>query len=346
MNVEQYRQFLLSNIKPWARRASGGKEVNCRCFYCRDSDNRDHGHFYISMPTSNQPSLYSCRKCKASGLVTPFRLMEWGIYDSIIGIELSNLNKSMSNNLRGGIYTTPNMVYNIRHTKISISPFTNKKIQYISDRIGVPLTYQDCLDLKIVPNIYDILDENQLKPTRDHRIVEQLNSDFIGFLSKDKSSLNMRNINMRKDIHPSLNKRYINYNLINIENSITRRFYAIPTTIHLDSMWPIELHIAEGPFDILSIMYNLRCTATQSIYASIGGSAYKNLVEYFINTLRTPNLHIHLYPDNDVPRDVIVDIYNLVRQFHYSFCVHRNVYPGEKDFGVPVNRIRESVEQL
>ena len=346
MNINEYRQFLLANIKPWAKPASGGKVINCRCFYCRDSDDINHGHFYISMPSNKKPSQYYCHKCKVSGMVTPLRLMDWGVYDSNIAVELAAMNKNIINT-SGGIYNNnSNVKYNIHHTRISINPETNKKIQYVSDRIGYPLTYQDCLDIKIVPNINDILSENQLKYTRDPRIITQLQSDFIGFLSCDNTSLNMRNVYMRPDIHSSLNKRYINYNLIDIENNITRRFYAIPNTIHLDSIEPIKLHIAEGPFDILSILFNLRRYNKQSIYASIGGSGYHALVEYFISTLCTPNIEIHLYPDNDVSRDTILIIFNKIRTFRYNFYIHRNLYPGEKDFGVPINRIQESIEMI
>ena len=50
MNGEEYKNFLMTYIKPWARPASGGRVINCRCFYCADSKTYNHGHFYISIP--------------------------------------------------------------------------------------------------------------------------------------------------------------------------------------------------------------------------------------------------------------------------------------------------------
>ena len=53
MNSEVYRNFLLANI-PSASKASGGREVTCRCFYCPDSVDKSHGHMYISIPQSDK----------------------------------------------------------------------------------------------------------------------------------------------------------------------------------------------------------------------------------------------------------------------------------------------------
>ena len=70
MDSKIYREYLLSMI-PSASSVSGGKEINCRCFYCPDSFDKSHGHFYISIPKDkNEPSLYHCFKCQASGIVT------------------------------------------------------------------------------------------------------------------------------------------------------------------------------------------------------------------------------------------------------------------------------------
>lgn len=343
MNANDYRQYMLSHIKPWARPASGERQINCRCFYCPDSDTHSHGHFYISIPTSEQPSLYCCKKCNVSGLVTPIKLMDWGIYDSDVAIYLANLNKRMMGK-RGSIYTTPNFINHINYTRISMSASSEDKLSYINNRLGLNMSYQDCLDLKIVLNLQDILEENRLKYTRDPRIIQALNTDFLGFLSDDRSSVNLRNVYMRPDIHPSLNKRYIKYNLIDIENNLARRFYTIPTMVHLDRLEPIKLHVAEGPFDILSILYNVRRNINQSIYAAIGGSSYRSVIEHFVTWLAVPNLEIHIYPDNDVPRDTIINIAEDISIFRYPVYIHRNVFPGEKDFGVPANRISESIE--
>lgn len=70
MNISEYKNFLLQNIQPWAKEASGGREINCRCFYCPDSKTRSKGHMYIKIPQSeNDISTFYCQKCKTTGIV-------------------------------------------------------------------------------------------------------------------------------------------------------------------------------------------------------------------------------------------------------------------------------------
>jgi hypothetical protein len=201
------------------------------------------------------------------------------------------------------------------------------------------------MNMKIVLNIGDILSRNHLKLTRDKRIIEALDSGFLGFLSHDNAFLNMRNLDLVKDLHASINKRYINYNLVGKYDN-TCRFYNVPTTVDFRDPRPIKLHIAEGSFDILSIYLNLRKDPYMNIYTAIGGSGYKGLAKYFISKLKCPNLEIHIYPDNDVSRHTILDLAHYLEPFRYSFYIHRNICPGEKDFGVNISKIQESIERV
>ena len=96
MNTNLYRDYLLKAI-PSASIASGGRVVNCRCFYCPDSRNPNSKHMYISIPQNEyEPSLYYCHKCHAAGLVTYKNLIEWDIYDDSIAMDLIDHNKKIS----------------------------------------------------------------------------------------------------------------------------------------------------------------------------------------------------------------------------------------------------------
>ena len=95
MDMEKYKQFLLS-VLPVAKSVSGGREINCRCMYCTDYKNPRKGHFYISIPQSeDEPSKFNCFKCSSSGWVTTQKLVEWGIYDPDIAVELNEHNKKV-----------------------------------------------------------------------------------------------------------------------------------------------------------------------------------------------------------------------------------------------------------
>lgn len=343
MDIKEYKYFLLRNIQPWAKEASGGREINCRCFYCADSKTRSKGHMYIKIPrTENDVSTFYCQKCKTAGIVTPKTLMEWDIYDPMIAGELSSYNKTIlskpQNRLLKGYE-----IYRIYNDVITDNELSRFKLNYINKRLGTSLTYNDCTNLKIVLNLHDIIQRNHLNPSRDPRIIQALNDNFLGFLSHDNAFLNMRNLDLSDNLHESLKKRYINYNLVGKFDN-TCRFYNVPCVIDISK--PIQLHIAEGSFDILSIYLNLRKNTPNAVFTAIGGSGYKGILRYFITKLKVPTLEIHIYPDADITDEAMNDIARYIRIFGYTLFIHRNIYPGEKDFGVSLDRINESITRL
>lgn len=336
MNPNEYRNFLLSNI-PRSKKASGGKEILCRCRYCPDSRNLNHAHFYISIPQNeNEPSFFNCYKCHTSGIVTNKTLLEWGIFDAQMAIELTLHNKKLMKNPRNYIYRD-DIIYNVKYTHITDDDLTKYKLEYINNRLGLNFNYDDCIKHKLVLNLNDLLEENNLTGTRHQSIMELLDSSFIGFLSVNNAFVNMRKI-VEKDLPNTINKRYVNYSLFNKYDN-THRFYVIPTTYDLTK--PIKLHLSEGPFDSLGVYHNLRKVKDNNIYSSIGGSGYKGIIKYFINTLKLPNLEINYYPDADIRQEILLDIADTLRPFHYPFCIHRNEIG--KDFGVREDQIKETI---
>ena len=347
-NSEEYRKFLLSNI-PSASLASGNRFINCRCFNCPDSSDPRSKHFYIHIPENdNDPSWYYCHKCHCSGLVTHKTLIEWGIYNEQIGLYLNKLNKRAKHNPRNNKYYNDRIVYNIKNTYITEDKVSYYKLQYINDRIGTNFNFQDLLNLKIVLNLNDILKANNIQSlTRDQRVVSQLDGNFVGFLSIDNAFLNMRRVCEPGKLIKSIDKRYINYKLVD-KFDTTKRFYTVPTTVDLNTVDPIKIHIAEGPFDILSIYQNLR-KRENGIYTSVAGSNYNNIILYFLQTFKLPYTEFHLYPDNDkfgslkVMERIAKTFYNPLRS---SIYIHRNKYPNQKDFGVSMDKIDESIIQI
>lgn len=345
MDINQYKDFLLSKL-PKAKLVSGGKEINCRCQYCSDSKNQSKGHFYISIPRQEgELSLFNCFKCRAKGVVTHQTLIEWGIFDPVIGKELSEYNKVAMNNSANKIYNS-DIKYNVRYTGITDDPLSKYKLSYINKRLGTSLTYEDCVKEKIILNLYDLLQQNNITSyTRHPNIVEYLDSSFVGFLSIDNAFVNMRNLDANKTIPDTINKRYVNYNIFGKYDN-THRFYTVPAEIDLSNPNPIKLHIAEGPFDILSIYHNLRHKETNSIYSSIGGNGYLGILKFFILNFQLINLKVHYYVDNDIDDGLIIYIADIMRPFNFDFYIHRNTYPGKKDFGVPLDEIKESIRPL
>lgn len=345
MNFDNYRDFLLSNI-PTARDASGRKFVACRCFYCPDGKSKDTRHFYIKIPESNdEPSWYYCHKCHNSGIVTNKTLLEWGIYDNNIGEELIYHNRKCSRVIKNSRYYDQSKL-NIRNNIID-SDLSRIKLKYINDRLGQNFTLQELSELKICLNLYDLLNTNNIdKLTRDPRVVEQLNNNFLGFLSIDNVFVNMRRLCDEGLVINTIDKRYVNYKIYD-KFDTSNRFYTIPTSVDLNNPERLKIHIAEGPFDILSIYTNLR-NRERGIYTSIAGSNYLGITFYILNTFKLSYCELHYYPDNDKSgsNDVMNKVVNYIKPFGFPIYIHRNLYPGEKDFGVSLSNIKESIIKM
>lgn len=347
MNSNEYRDFLLLKI-PTASPASGGRVINCRCMECEDSTNPRHKHFYISIPqNSEEPSLYYCHKCHCSGMVTDKILLYWGIYDNYMASQLSLHNNSLLRLFKNYKYKELE-IYQLSNNNITINSRTESKLNYINKRLGVSLTYDDLFKYKIALNLKDILKYNNIQNiTRNPLIIDQLDNNFLGFISLDNAFINMRKLVADNIVYSSIDKRYINYSIFGKCNN-ARRFYTMPS-IPLDLSIPrrIQLHIAEGPFDILSVYLNLRKDPTQ-IYTAIAGSGYKGIVREFINVIKLIYIEIHIYPDNDKSGSpyIMQDIANLVAPFNIPMYVHRNIFENEKDFGTDLSHIKESIERI
>ena len=340
LDSEKYVNFLCSNIKPFANLVAGRKEINCRCFYCADSSNMRKGHFYISVPKEDEPSYFYCQKCHAQGIVTNDKLIEWGLFDSTIGVELTRYNSKVLSLTKNKKFLD-SMIYNIKNDFISDDKLSRYKLKYINDRLGTNLSFKDCIENKIVLNLNDLIKRNKLELTRNPNIVDQLDANFLGFLSFDNAFINMRNLEI-KEVYESINRRYINYNVFNKYDN-TLRFYVSPVELNLFDLSPIRLHLAEGPFDILSIKYNLVGPSNKDIFVSVGGSSYKGCIRHFVTKMGLCNLEVHIYKDNDQSMNQMYSISNLLQYFNIPMYVHNNIYPGEKDYGVPKDRIKDSI---
>lgn len=346
MDINQYREFLLSSI-PTAKLASGGSFINCRCFNCPDSADPRSKHFYIAIPKSpDEPSWYYCHKCHCTGLVTHKTLIEWGIYNEGVAVELTYHNKNCQVKPKNQKFYN-RQVYSLFNNYTANDTLSDIKLNYINNRLGCNFTFEELRKLKIVLNLQDLLKSNYItKLTRNPNIVDQLDANFLGFISIDNAFLNMRRLCDSGKVYESIDKRYINYKIFD-KFDTSERFYTIPTEIDLTIPERLKIHIAEGPFDILSIYKNLR-HEERGIYSSVAGSNYIGLMLYFLEVYKLPYTEFHIYPDNDKfgSNRVMNNIANIMRPTGIPIYVHRNLYPGEKDFGVRPEKIKEVIMKL
>lgn len=328
-----------------------GNEYVVRCRFCGDSKNRSSAHFYINIGDENTIPLYHCFKCERSGILTPAVLREL-IDDSNITkediVDLTEISKSISSKVNlSRIRSGYNRL--IRNTTWVLPTdnvsFLKEKLEYINYRLGLKLSVQEAQNLKIVFSIKNLLSANNLKSNRSPSIIDELDKYFIGFLSIDNGFLTMRNIN---DTNGFLkDSRYVNYSIYNEKNDNHLRYYCIPTKIDKLSKDPIQIHIAEGCFDILSIYYNLRNKNNyNNIYICSNGKGYYNVLRLLIEKFGLYNIILNIYPDNDVSDNALH--YYLRRLYKLSVPIyfHRNTFKDEKDFGVTKERIKEVIYKV
>lgn len=339
--AEEYRTFLKNHLVA-GKDASGKKEVSGKCKYCPDGKDPRHGHMYISIPEHpGEISWFYCQKCKSSGIVDNRRLIEWGMYDPEIASNLIKINDDARK--RGTMKGFERYVYNLSNY-IGNVDLAMIKLKYINDRLGTNLSLSEAINDKIIFNLSEVLSYNHIDQfTRHQNIINQLNQYFVGFLSLDNNFVNLRRICDENIVYESIDKRYVNYNIHDKKDN-TEKFYVCPVNLDISRPVRVPIHIAEGPFDILSVRHNLR-KDPNCIYAAIGGSAYKGLIMHIINTMKLYFVEIHVYPDNDQygGNYVMEELANYLKPYNIPLYIHRNTYSGQKDFGVSLDKISESI---
>lgn len=334
----------IRSFYPNLKVASGGSEIVCRCCFCGDSKDPKHAHLYISVPQSEEDlAFYHCKKCLSHGMLDIDVLRRLGCEDTNLLVEVSKHNSEVLSLPR---YKSIKQIdiYPLNMNYIREDPFNNAKLQYINNRIGSNFTLQDLPSLKIFLNLYDIININHLELTRHQLTCNDLDKWFMGFISYDNSYAGLRKLTNR-ELYKSTNKRYINYTLVN-KTDDAKNFYVIPTMVNILNPEPVKIHLAEGQFDILSIFYNLNhCNKNQNIYIACGGKSYAQALEFILLETGIINYEVHYYPDKDVSDDVFFfDVQNKIQYLPSTIYIHRNMFDGEKDYGVPIDRIKDCVK--
>lgn len=311
-----------------------------RCPYCGDSVNQTHGHLSIKIDEDDDssPMLYRCFKCDTAGIVNDQFLQEVGVYmDAEMVKELRSINRRSS---RRNLFTN-DRIENFIIPLPEDNGLNRLKLQYINERLGLQLKYEDCIRLKIVLDFYQFLNVNRIT-FDDLRIPEwrisRIQSSYVGFLSQSNNILTCRCI----ETDPSY-KRYIKV-ILNLHNHNPASFYMIPASVSLISNESLEVHIAEGPFDIISIHENFGEDSPRRIYAAICGYGPGAILRYLIYNGLMYKTIVHIYCDNDKTDEdeikVLLKHIEVIPWIHELYF-HRNIFENEKDYGISSDRIKD-----
>lgn len=337
--VNNFKNAILRYNK-YAKVVSGGNHILTKC-PCGDGKKHNSTHLYIATQ-KDTPLLYHCKICDKSGIVDNELMMDLGIYDQNILTEaMLHNNKTLSLSINKKY--SPTKIHNIKYTKIRVNDNTKRKLDYLNNRLGLSLTYDDLFDLKIVLNIKDLLDQNEITEyTRTDYILNELNNSFMGFLSSDNGFINMRNINGTNSKVKQLRKRYETYNIFGTYDN-SKRFYIIPNIIDPSNV--INIHISEGPFDILSVKENIIKTSENNIFCAAQGIGLYGVISYILKHFKLIRIgSINIWKDNDVANKYLRFKLNKLQTYGYDILVHSNKLG--KDFGESIDKIDFITERL
>lgn len=343
MTQLEFKNYLIDKLMmlPICKASTTKRNYTVRCPYCGDSTkHKDHGHFSILIDVnSDDPILYRCFRCNESGLFTKQTLEDLQIYyDSQILEGLESINKNIKASSKYRDHAKDFSIPLFRDT------LSNKiKLEYMKERIGKEITYQDCIDYKIILNLSEFLDCNKIdKSIVKPRSLQEIDYKYLGFLSTNNNKIIFRDIT---DSQSGFFGRY--YKLIlDVYNRNPHSFYTLQAKFKLIYTEPIQVHVAEGTFDILSIYKNLyeEDELENKLFFASGGFNFGTILEYVILSGVTTNIQLHIYADNDKSDKEIVNSMKRNKFYQYwvdEVYIHRNIFEGEKDFGVPMSRIKE-----
>lgn len=318
-----------------------------RCQQCGDSMTLSHAHLSIHIDVDDDlPMFYRCFRCNDSGIVDKHKLVEWGIYLTDDDISSLDIYTKKSKKKYKGMFNDNYEDYFIPDPINDI--IQDMKIGYLNSRIGSNFTLADARDLKIVTDLLGMYQANNipLNTEGDTKLLQYIHHNFLGFLSVNNNRIMCRNMK------PELtDKDYRWYNIIlNQKNMNPYTFYSIPNTIDLYYTHTINIYVAEGIFDILSIYYNLQDKRKENnfYYASCGAAA-SNVLGFLIDRGINTGINLHLYADKD-KSDSFHMKYLMYNSELYQWCdkiiIHRNQYDGEKDYGVHKDHIIDSYHTI
>lgn len=333
---ERFFATLLSlpNSKPTGVKT----EVAVRCPFCEDSIKSNHPHFYIGL--RDDKIFCHCKKCPTSGLVTADTLTKIGIHDLSLIEYIKEINKS-SGIVRINGDKKDGFINNTVLNYPSIVPSRDgHKIQYISERTNIDFSKKENIkSYKVILNLLEFLSLNGIIPVGNEDYLQELSSNFVGFMTQNKNIISLRNVGSTR-----INNRYQVYKIDKSKRSPS--IYVPPCDIDPLTVKP-KIILSEGAFDIICIKQQFYpCDGVDAIFgAALAKSMYKIALVHLMKLSGFAGADVHVYSDVDNRKKGYEPILqelkdktfkDLIKNFNIQ--VFFNNDPIEKDFGYISNQ--------
>lgn len=341
------REFKLELIEALRNRGVFFTQVNSilyrtRCPSCGDSaKNYNTGHLYIWIdPNTNTPVSFYCHKCPYRGIMTKEDLELFGFDSETLVEGLSNLNKNAKRIDKKNVSGKKEVRYNLTIPDIDIqNPKEMEKLQYVNNRLGLDLSPEEAKELKVITNFRKFIMDNKIEKITVSKVMARiLHEKYVGFLTSRGSHILFRDITGAQEL------RWVKYNIFGevSKEGASKNFYAVPSEVDVLSNEHIDINLAEGVMDILSVVYNIGYDRKTSLNFAVGGKYYSQMILSLINLgLVGDNITVNIFADNDKTYDTSPSFYaERLRKFKPIFG-EINVYYNRKskDVGVPKGEI-------
>lgn len=337
MNPKQLKQEIRELLLSQDPHRDNGDEVVIRCPVCGDSvKNYSSTHFHIKtdLNDDSMPLIYHCFRCDASGVLNADIMRDIGIYDITLNSSVKAYNKQALKSLEKKGFTKYADKVNINLPYPQNIDLAEQKRLYISNRLGLDLSFDELVSLKVCFNFADFLRINNINNiTVSKAILTKLHHNYVGFISTNNDFIQFRDISGKEEKF-----RYYNYDVFKtIDRS--RNFYSIPNKVDLMTTEDINIVLAEGVFDILGVFYHVyNNNLNNHIYSAVCGCGFASVVKYYLRKgLTGKNIHLTIFSDIDKAPDFYSQLYEEVIGWIGSFTLCYNT--KSKDCGVPKDKI-------
>lgn len=292
---------------------------------------------YISVAT---PHNFYCQRCNATGLLSRDLigvLLNDTDHDWVRTIQKGTKKFLQDTNIKASAITSFDKLKQMKYPRYQMDSerFRSKK-GYLEERLGVSLLREDMKRFKVVNSVLDTLVlnkvENVLRNDRIMDVVDKYDDEMLGYLTTDASHLLSRYTN---DNHE---RRYYAINLFD-PIAVGKKLYTIESQV--DLLAPeVNLVLAEGFFDITGVYSHFyrEKDNTSRIFGAINGRGFSQFI-YAIFSTGLLNINLDIYADNDINVDAFKRMLPIRRL--RKITLHYNQHSDEKDFGVPLKKIKD-----
>lgn len=269
-------------------------EYQTRCPFCGDSvSNLRTGHLYIRIGLQdNFPMVYNCFKCDSHGIVdqnfiSVMEIDDLGLKSSITGLNKTSDKLSSHKFING----EKEIIFSYERPEVK----RGKKTEYLENRLGVKLSDEDLVKMKVITSLREFLILNEIKKlTCSNQVAYTLEDHYIGFLSYGGSHILLRDITGKEDY------KWIKYPITE-ESKQCKLFYSMETELDIFTEEPIIINLAEGVLDITSAYSNLGYKNSNTLNIAVGGKNYHTIITKLVNMgLVGDNITVNIFADNDL----------------------------------------------